>query len=63
MTVELSDKFEIVNEGDGADAVPTDESNLVVVALKRAYEMAGKDVPPLKYTCINRIPYARGLGR
>mmetsp|Transcript_2600 Transcript_2600/g.5193 ORF Transcript_2600/g.5193 Transcript_2600/m.5193 type:complete len:446 (-) Transcript_2600:320-1657(-) len=62
VTVELSDKFEIINEGDGADAVPTDETNLVVVALKRAYEMAGKEVPALKYTCINRIPYARGLG-
>mmetsp|Transcript_36948 Transcript_36948/g.63807 ORF Transcript_36948/g.63807 Transcript_36948/m.63807 type:complete len:438 (+) Transcript_36948:86-1399(+) len=62
VTVELSDKFEIINKGDGADAVPTDESNLVVVALKKAYAMAGKEVPTLKYTCTNRIPYARGLG-
>jgi homoserine kinase len=46
----------------GADDCPTDETNLVCVGLHKAYGLAGKAVPPLKYKCVNRIPYARGLG-
>jgi len=62
VTVSLSDKFELTNEGEGASEIPTDETNLVVVGLKQAFEYAGLKVPPLKYRCVNRIPYARGLG-
>lgn len=62
VTVELADKFEITAEGDGADQVPTDESNYLVVGVKAAYETAGKEMPILKYHVVSRIPYARGLG-
>ena len=62
LTVERADAFSMVNEGEGADVLPTDETNLVVVGLVAAFERAGKAVPALKYTCINRIPFARGLG-
>lgn len=62
VTVQLAEKFELTNEGEGASEIPTDESNLVVVGLKKAFEYAGVAVPPLKYRCINRIPFARGLG-
>lgn len=62
ITVSLADKFSMVNEGEGADDIPCDESNLVCVGLRKAYEMAGQPVPPLKYHIVNRIPYARGLG-
>jgi len=61
-TVSLADEFELTNEGDGADDCPTDETNLVCVGLRKAYGLAGKAVPPLHYKCVNRIPYARGLG-
>eukprot|EP00981_Chlorochromonas_danica_P006180 scaffold1307_cov166-Ochromonas_danica.AAC.2 len=61
-TVERSDKFEIICEGEGAHDMPLDESNLVCFGLAAAFKRAGKEVPPLKYHLINRIPYARGLG-
>mmetsp|Transcript_174 Transcript_174/g.210 ORF Transcript_174/g.210 Transcript_174/m.210 type:complete len:423 (-) Transcript_174:35-1303(-) len=62
VTVSRSDKFEITAEGDGADEIPRDESNYLVVGLKAAFETAEKPVPTLKYHVVSRIPYARGLG-
>ena len=62
VTVTRSDKFEITVEGDGAEFIPRDESNLVVVGVKRAFEVAGKAMPPLKYHLKHAIPHARGLG-
>jgi homoserine kinase len=61
-TIERSDKFEIICEGEGSYDMPLDETNLVCSALKVAFEKAGKPVPLLKYRLVNRIPYARGLG-
>lgn len=62
VTVERSDKFEIVAEGDGAEQMPTDESNYMVVGCKAAFETAAKEMPTLRYHVKNRIPFARGLG-
>jgi len=62
VTVERADEFSITVEGDGADQVPKDETNLMVIGLKAAYQTAGKDVPTLKYHVNNKIPFARGLG-
>lgn len=62
VTVERSDKFEITAEGDGADQVPKDESNFLVLGVKAAYDTAGKEMPVLKYHVVSRIPFARGLG-
>lgn len=33
-----------------------------VTGAKAAFKAAGKPMPPLRYKCINRIPYARGMG-
>jgi len=62
ITVERADEFEIIAEGDGADQMPLDETNLMVVGAKAAFEAAGKNMPPLRYIAKNSIPYARGLG-
>ncbi|CAB1120218.1 unnamed protein product [Ectocarpus sp. CCAP 1310/34] len=62
VTMERSDKFEIVFEGAGFEEVPLDETNLLVTGAKAAFKAAGKAMPPLKYKCVNRIPYARGMG-
>jgi homoserine kinase len=62
VTVERSEKFEIICEGEGNDDVPLDETNLVCFGLSAAFQKAGKEVPPLKYTLVNRIPYTRGMG-
>jgi len=61
-TVERSDKFEIVCEGEGSYDMPLDETNLVCLGISAAFKAANKPVPPLKYKLVNRIPYARGLG-
>ena len=61
-TIERSDKFEVICEGEGSHDMPLDETNLVCSALKAAFEKAGKPVPILRYRLVNRIPYARGLG-
>ncbi|KAL7558236.1 hypothetical protein ACA910_016115 [Epithemia clementina (nom. ined.)] len=62
VTVERSDTFEITAEGDGADKMPTDESNYMVVGVKAAFQAANKPMPTLKYHVVSRIPFARGLG-
>lgn len=62
LTVERSNVFSIESSGDGAENVPSDETNLVCMGVRKAFEIAGEAVPPLKYVCRNRIPYARGLG-
>ena len=61
-TVERSDKFEIICEGEGSHDMPLDESNLICVGIKAAFSAANKTVPTLKYRLVNNIPYARGLG-
>jgi len=62
VTVERSDRFEIVASGDGAEQMPLDDTNYVVVGLKAAFEAANKPIPLLKYTIVSTIPFARGLG-
>ncbi|CAH0492020.1 unnamed protein product [Peronospora farinosa] len=53
----------LTNEGEGAKELPTDETNLVIVGIKAAFEAAGEDLPRhIKVHCKNRIPFARGLG-
>mmetsp|Transcript_17348 Transcript_17348/g.25713 ORF Transcript_17348/g.25713 Transcript_17348/m.25713 type:complete len:319 (+) Transcript_17348:525-1481(+) len=62
VTISRSDKFKIIYEGEGENMVPCDESNLLVTGAKAAFKAAGKPMPMLEYHCINRIPYARGMG-
>jgi homoserine kinase len=62
LTVTRSDKFEITVEGEGAEFIPLDETNIVCIALRKAFQIAGKPVPPLKYHLKQGIPHARGLG-
>lgn len=62
VTVQRSEKFEITAEGEGADSMPKDETNLLVTGVKAAFNAAKKPMPLLKYHVMSRIPYARGLG-
>ena len=62
VSVKRSDRFSIESEGEGADVLPNDETNLVVVGLRAAFEAAGQSMPLLEIRCKNRIPFARGLG-
>lgn len=53
---------EITVEGEGADSLPTDESHLVVRALREALDHVGASQVGLSIHAINRIPHGRGLG-
>ena len=48
--------------GEGAGQVPTDESHLVVRALRAAADALGIALPGVSLRCHNVIPHARGLG-
>eukprot|EP01063_Lacrimia_lanifica_P025206 TRINITY_DN32988_c0_g1_i1.p1 TRINITY_DN32988_c0_g1~~TRINITY_DN32988_c0_g1_i1.p1 ORF type:complete len:342 (+),score=151.57 TRINITY_DN32988_c0_g1_i1:78-1103(+) len=62
VTVERAEKFSMECFGEGADKVPINDSNLVIRGVKAAFEMAGEKLPPLKYTVLSQIPFARGMG-
>jgi homoserine kinase len=49
-------------EGEGAGKVPTGKHNVVVRAVRAAYEAVGRPFPGCALSCVNRIPLARGLG-
>jgi len=56
-------KVEVIDAGAGGIAdVPTDETHLVVRALRRACEFLDIRPPGLHLRCYNKIPHARGLG-
>lgn len=48
--------------GEGAGEVPTDDSHLVVHAIREALEAAGAPQVGISLTCHNVIPHGRGLG-
>lgn len=53
---------EILIEGEGAGAVPLDETHLVVRSLRAGLARAGARQPGLRLLCRNGIPHGRGLG-
>ncbi|WP_007023392.1 homoserine kinase [Saccharomonospora iraqiensis] len=57
LTIEVRD----AGAGDMSE-VPTDDTHLVVRALRRACTYLGVDVPGLWLRCHNAVPHSRGLG-
>lgn len=53
---------DIAVTGEGAGSVSTDESHLVVRALRTAADALGIELPGVSLRCDNAIPHARGLG-
>ena len=49
-------------EGEGADELPTDGTDVVSRAIADAVQHSGFSLPPLALNGINRIPLERGLG-
>lgn len=64
LSVELLDspRVEVSVTGEGAYAVPTDDSHLVMRAIARGYREVGRELPGMRLSCQNRIPHGRGLG-
>ena len=58
----LDSGLEIRATGEGSDQIPTDESHLIVRAMRAAFEVLGAQPPGLRLECVNRIPHGRGLG-
>lgn len=57
------DGLRVEISGEGADALPQDEANLVAASARCLYERAGATFPTgLRITCLNRIPLGSGLG-
>jgi homoserine kinase len=60
---EIADGGVVVEiDGEGADTVARDASNLVARAMRVGFEAIGIEAPGLRLTCRNRIPHGRGLG-
>jgi homoserine kinase len=57
-----SDRIAVTIDGEGAGQLATDETNVVVRAVRTAYEAGGRAFRGCTLNCVNRIPLARGLG-
>ncbi|MDI3331723.1 MAG: homoserine kinase [Micrococcus sp.] len=58
----VAEGFSAVVEGEGAGALPTDATHLVIATLREYLAARGWEVPGLELTATNRIPHGRGLG-
>jgi homoserine kinase len=59
---EISGGILIEVEGDGADKIPRDQSNIVYLAATRVFQEARYNPKGLRIRLVNNIPVARGLG-
>lgn len=57
------DRLEITVEGNGAEAIPTDASNLLYRSIEHVYRALGAGpVPGLHIAQVNGVPSGRGMG-
>ena len=61
-SAEPAARLTIENHGEGAEQLSDGADHLVYRAVRRVYELAGQEAPPLRLRCRNRIPLSRGLG-
>ncbi len=57
-----SDAVGVTIDGEGADRLAPNDRNVIVRAVRMAYEAAGRPFRGCAIACVNRIPLARGLG-
>ena len=55
-------KSSVKIRGEGADLLPTDDSNLVATSAQHAFQALGVDRMELVFECVNKVPLTRGLG-
>lgn len=55
-------ELEVTVEGEGADAIAVDASNLIVRTIAYAFEAVSRRMPGLRLEARNAIPHGRGLG-
>ena len=62
VSIEASDEFGMRLSGEGEDVLSQGQDNLVYQGVLAIYEKLQRTVPPLKISCENWVPLARGLG-
>ncbi|MBM6400657.1 homoserine kinase [Phycicoccus sonneratiae] len=63
VTVTEAPGLVVLVEGEGAGAVPLDETHLVHRAMRTAWAEAGVEPPGgLRLECVNAVPHGRGMG-
>lgn len=62
LNVEPASRLNIGIEGEGAEVLPRDESNVIYQAMAQFCRDKGREVPMVSLQCRNRIPLFRGLG-
>ena len=62
VSVEASDEFGVSLSGEGEDVLSQGQDNLVYQGVMAICEKLGRTVPPLRLSCENWVPLARGLG-
>ncbi|KNH09543.1 hypothetical protein XU18_0228 [Perkinsela sp. CCAP 1560/4] len=60
--VSRADTFSVTCEGKGLEHMPRDETNYVVIGLKKIFDKFQKPCPPCSYHIKSEIPYGSGLG-
>ena len=58
----LEHGYQIDVSGEGADAIPRDESHLIIRSVLVGLADLGVAAPGLRLSCHNTIPHGRGLG-
>jgi homoserine kinase len=62
VTASEADAVSITIEGEGVGRLPRNDHNVMVRAVRQAYEAAGRPFKGVRLACVNRVPTARGLG-
>lgn len=62
VSLEISEPFHIAIADEGATTLSQEKDNIVYQGIVAAYRRSNNALPPLRLTCLNRIPLARGLG-
>lgn len=62
VSIEASEEFGVHLSGEGEDVLSQGQDNLIYQGVLAVYERIQRRVPPLKLSCENWVPLARGLG-
>jgi homoserine kinase len=62
VTATEADAVSITIAGEGVGRLPPNDHNVMVRAVRQAYEAAGRPFKGVRLACVNRVPTARGLG-
>ncbi|MDP9241653.1 MAG: homoserine kinase [Actinomycetota bacterium] len=62
ITIDTEGPADVTWEGEGADSLPRDGSDLVNAAFRSVFAVAERPAPEISLLGVNRIPVTRGLG-